>query len=349
MASSMALAVLGVRVHGDSVTDVDVHLDDSFKGVPVPNKIGIPLAYKLMSGTGGDDSHIKSNAIVRFMADPDDGWAPDTWQYGGRKGPAPPVVLARKDKLPFSVQDWLSLDKYMSDWREELFEPKDDRGDVGLMWLTIDAYKTYVRDHKDEAQSAMLSLQFPIGSTVVPSGLSLDKLNGRKGKVKRYSRDRVGVQFPDGPITALKPERLTLIYEAALPDPTAKQQDTGYDKEAKAQRQEQMAKQDCQLIAERFLECLNEDTFPYDNDELHLFGLGCEYPSRAQEAFAVWQAAAKNGDLTAVQLKEALNKNDVLRLFKEITHRVAYSRLPNSPYAKSLVDANFAALEFDTL
>ena len=59
MASSMALAVLGVRVHGDSVTDVDVHLDDSFKGVPVPNKIGIPLAYKLMSGTGGDDSHIK--------------------------------------------------------------------------------------------------------------------------------------------------------------------------------------------------------------------------------------------------------------------------------------------------
>jgi hypothetical protein len=47
----------------------------------------------------GDDSDIRSNVIVRFMADTSDGLAPAEWQYGGRQGPAPPVVLARKDQV----------------------------------------------------------------------------------------------------------------------------------------------------------------------------------------------------------------------------------------------------------
>ena len=36
--------------------------------VPVPEKLGVTILYKIQSGTGGDDSEIRSNAIVRFMA-----------------------------------------------------------------------------------------------------------------------------------------------------------------------------------------------------------------------------------------------------------------------------------------
>lgn len=61
--------------------------------------------FQAQPGTGGDDSHIRSSAIVRFMADTD-GLAPMEWQYGGDRGPAPPVVLARKDRLPLSSQDF---------------------------------------------------------------------------------------------------------------------------------------------------------------------------------------------------------------------------------------------------
>ena len=97
--------VLGVRVHGDTVKDVEVTLDDSFRAVSVPALLGVTVLWKKMSGTGGDDSNIRSNIIVRFMADPDDGFAPDHWQYGGGMGAAPPVVLARKDRQPFSKQE----------------------------------------------------------------------------------------------------------------------------------------------------------------------------------------------------------------------------------------------------
>jgi len=344
----MATAVPGVRVHGDSITDVDVRLDDSFKAVPVPSELGIPLVYKLMSGTGGDDSHIRNNAIVRFMADPADGMAPAEWQYGGRMGPAPPVVLARRDKLPFSQQDWRSLDEYMAEWREEFIEADEERGAVGEKWLSKDAYTAYVRANREMAPSAMLSLQFPLDSTVVPSGLTAAELNGREGIVARYNRDRVGVQFPDRAVTALRPERLALVREVAPQEPASKRQDTGQEKGAKLERETHVAKKECLQIAARFIECLHQDTFP-EMDDLHLFGIGGEYRARAQEALAVWQAAAKNGDITAEQLGESLEKGEVEKLFMETAHRVADSRLPNATYAKALVDSKFAALEFDLL
>ena len=45
--------VLGVRVHGPDVVDVEVKLDETFRSVPVPEKLGIPVLYKTQSGTGG--------------------------------------------------------------------------------------------------------------------------------------------------------------------------------------------------------------------------------------------------------------------------------------------------------
>ena len=122
--------VLGVRVHGVTIKDVDVHIDQCFREVLVANRLGIPLLIKALPGTGGDDSHIRSSIIVRVLVDPDDGWAPMEWQYGGRRGPAPPVVLVRRDTVPFSAHDFGVMLAYMTEWLEEATESTESRAQV---------------------------------------------------------------------------------------------------------------------------------------------------------------------------------------------------------------------------
>ena len=338
--------VLGVRVHGDTVKDVEVTLDDSFRAVPVPALCGVPVLWKKMSGTGGDDSNIRSNIIVRFMVDPDDGFAPDHWQYGGGMGPAPPVVLARKDRLPFSTQEWEVLTEYMSTWTEELMEAEDDRQAVNDNFLTPSSFSAHVQQNRENAPTAFLSLAFPLRSTVVSSGLSIEALNGVEGEVVKFSRDRVGVRFPDRdePV-ALKPERLTLVREAPAVEPAPKRQDSAAEKEARAKH---LAEKDALEIATRFVDCLQKDEFPEMGD-LHLFGVGCEYRTRATEVLAVWQGTVKNGDLVAEELAQALIAGNVRTMFEKLAHKLAASRTPNSTYAKQLIEANFAATEWDDL
>ena len=98
--------------------------------MPVPIELGVPLVWKMLHGQGGDHSHIRLNLIVRLMSDPDDGFAPCEWQYGGNMGPAPPVILARRDRIPFSCHDWMVLDDYMSRWRDELCEAEEGRAEL---------------------------------------------------------------------------------------------------------------------------------------------------------------------------------------------------------------------------
>ena len=341
-----AAMVLGVRVHGDSVKDVDVTLDDSFRAVPVPTLCGVPVLWKKMSGTGGDDSHIRSNIIVRFMADPDDGFAPDHWQYGGGMGPAPPVVLARKDRLPFSTQEWEVLTEYMSIWTEELMGVEDDRHVVNVNFLTPCSFSAYVQQNRENFPAAFLSLIFPLGSTVVPSGLSIEPLNGIEGEVVQYSRDRVGVRFPDSaePV-ALKPKRLTVVREAPAVELAPKRPECVADKEARAKH---LAEKDAMEIAKRFVDCLQNDEFPEMGD-LHLLGVGCEYQTRATEVLAVWQGTVKNGDLEADELAQALIAGNVRTMFKKLAYKLAASKTPNATYAKQLIEANFAATEWDDL
>lgn len=50
--------------------------------------------------------------IVRMMSVPKIGLAPMDWQYGGMNGPAPPVVVARTDGVPFTKTDWCRLDEF---------------------------------------------------------------------------------------------------------------------------------------------------------------------------------------------------------------------------------------------
>lgn len=337
--------VPGVRVHGNTVLDTEVNIDEQFRCVPVPSKLGVPIVYKKMPGTGGDDSHIRSNVIVRFMADVDDGFAPPEWQYGGRMGPAPPVVLARRDNVPFSKHDWDALDEYMEEWITACGEAEENRLEVSERYLTPEAFQTWIRGQRDAHPAAFLSLHFPVGSIVLAEGLSSADLNGKEGEVVRYSRDRVGVSFPERAVTALKPDRLKVVREAPRPmEPPPKKQDVG----AKLTRQRELEQQEAMQISKRFVECMHQDTFP-EMDDLHLFGVGCQYHSRATEVLAVWQGATKHLDLTEEMLAEALQQGTMKELLEKTCERLAETRTPNASYAKSLMQNNYAAVEWDTL
>eukprot|EP00440_Ansanella_granifera_P076401 gb/GFBE01082908.1/.p1 GENE.gb/GFBE01082908.1/~~gb/GFBE01082908.1/.p1 ORF type:complete len:343 (+),score=83.92 gb/GFBE01082908.1/:1-1029(+) len=341
--------VPGVRVHGSDVVDVEVKLDETFRAVPVPAELGIPLLFKKQPGTGGDDSNIRSNAIVRFMADPADGLAPPEWQYGGKLGPAPPVVLARKDKLPFSTHDWNLIGDYMSYWMEEAGEAEDNFSELTKQILEPAAFQRYVRAEVEEHPLAFLSLQFPMGSTVVPEGLSVEELNGVEGTVAQYSRDRVGVQFPGRAVTALRPQKLRLLKEAPeVEEPAAKRLDAGDKKKQQEARKQEIERQEALQISKRFVNCLHEDTFPEMGD-LHLFGVGCEYRARATEVLAVWQGLVKHMNFTEEEIAEALIQGNMKERFMQLTEKLAESRTPNSTYAKDLIAANFSATEWDEL
>lgn len=60
--------------------------------------------------------------------------------------------------------------------------------------------------------------------------------------------------------------------------------------------------------------------------ELHLFGVGTEYHSRAQEVLAVWQGAAKHGSLTAEQLADALVQGTMKDFFEQTCRELAQTR-----------------------
>eukprot|EP00928_Gymnodinium_smaydae_P066353 TRINITY_DN49376_c0_g1_i1.p2 TRINITY_DN49376_c0_g1~~TRINITY_DN49376_c0_g1_i1.p2 ORF type:complete len:369 (+),score=88.77 TRINITY_DN49376_c0_g1_i1:73-1107(+) len=343
--------VLGVRIHGDVAKDVEVRFDDSCVAIPVTERIGLPVLLKKMSGTGGDDSEIRRSAIVRMMVDPDDGFAPMEWQYGGSRGPAPPVVLGRKDGQPFSVQDWQCLEAFVGDFLDEAAEAEEGRAEATERLLAPDAFKAFVRSKTDEWPAAFLSVRFPVGSVVVPQGLSVAELNGAEGEVVRFSRDRVGVRFaafPERDVTAIRPERLTLLRDPPPPvetGPASKRHDSG---QMKADRAAEVARQDARAIAKRLLDCMYKDEFP-ERGDLHLFGLGGEYTARATEVMAVWQGCAKGGFLEEDALADALYEGKQRELFEGLCHMLAESRTPNSTYAKALIEARFASLEWDEL
>ena len=54
----------------------------------------------------------KAFIIVRMMSELNTALAPMSWQYGGINGPAPPVLVARKDGIPFSCDDYWILDEF---------------------------------------------------------------------------------------------------------------------------------------------------------------------------------------------------------------------------------------------
>lgn len=340
--------VPGVLVHGDSVRETEVTINEQFWPVPVANKLGIPLLYKTRPGTGGDDSHIRNNIIVRLMADPDDGFAPAEWQYGGRMGPAPPVMLGCRDGVPFSQVEWDILAEFMANWMDELCD-EENRNHVSVRLLTPENFRKYVMQHKESRVSAFLCIQFPVRSIVVAEGLSISELNDQEGEVVRYSRDRVGVKFPGRDVIALRPERLKLIREPPVSELSAKTQHTGTSNEEKQGRQRELARQEAFAISKRFVECMGEDVFPEIGD-LHLFGLGNpDYKLRNSHVLGVWQGAVKHMGVEAVQFADALEKGRMPEFFEETCRKLAEKKGPNQQYAKILIDNKFAAVEWESL
>jgi len=339
----LAAMVLGVRVHGDKVENIEVPLDGTFKPVPVPTLLGVPLVYKCLPKK--DDGDSRMNVIVRLMSDPEMGLAPMDWQYGGSLGPAPPVLLARKDLLPFSWDDWARLDEYMSMWSEALSEDESP-SETFKRYLNPKAF----RDHVVRlGQAGFISLHFPIGCTVTPHGLSKAELNGTEGQVVQYSRDRVGVSFSAGEPIALKPERLKLVHEAPLPEQVADAAPEAPNGEVKAAREERVRKQQALDLAKKLRDNVFEDILPADGAEALLFGLGSD-SYRKQAVFGAWQHLFKQDLLSEDTLACWLVSNTVQKCFEDQCRRVSGDKSKGqNAYINQLVEAKFHGIDWESM
>ncbi|CAE8680267.1 unnamed protein product [Polarella glacialis] len=159
--------VPGIRIVGSQVRDREVVLDGSFRPCPTAQAAGIPLVVRRDAFPGPESSLYLS---VRFMTEPRLGFAPMDWQYGGIMGPAPAVVAARTDGVPFTPAGWEVLDDFIV----AVFSGRSrlvNRGDM-LRFLS-------------EAQLALadvsesLALRYPKNAQVIPKGLTVAALNGR--------------------------------------------------------------------------------------------------------------------------------------------------------------------------
>jgi len=198
--STLSLMVPGIRFVGSDVTDCEVVLDGTFIPCPTAQALGIPLVVKREAGAGvGCTMHL----CVRFMTDPRIGLAPIDWQYGGAVGPAPPVVAARTDGIPFTTMGWEKLDDFIDSMFEE--------GPRNVNRRCLVRFLREERDLPDLSRS--LNLRFPMHMRVKPAGLQTAAvLNGIVGIVTgRRDNGRVGVKFPDPHgVKALRPGALLL-------------------------------------------------------------------------------------------------------------------------------------------
>ncbi len=186
---------------GGRVTDWDVTMGDGFVPCPVAEALGIPLVVRRERGTG-EECFIQ--LASRFMSNPYSvlHLAPMDWQYGGALGPAPPVVAARRDGIPFTKAGWAELDEFICEM---------NRGWVGEGPRTSLRRPFSFRDLPDLSRS--LSVRVPEGLFVMPSGLTAAvELNGTLGAVTgRYVNGRVGVRFPKPHgVEFVRPEFLVL-------------------------------------------------------------------------------------------------------------------------------------------
>ena len=347
MALVLMPMVLGVCVHGDKVVNCYVPLDGKFKPVPVPYLVGVPLRFKCLPTRC--DQGIKNNVIVPWMSHPDHRLAPAEWQYGGSRGAAPPVLLAREDRVPFSDHDWALLDKYIAQWLEQ---PGADLRQATLRVLQASAFFNYVRrtvnQHVAENAIAFLSIQYPVGSIVKLEGLSATELNGVEGTVVQYSRNRVGVEVPGrtGPV-ALQPERLVMVREALLMNAGSSlaHEHNPVSQEQRHARAGELLVQDCRQVAKRFIECIMEDTFPEEGD-LMWFGVGKENRQQCT-VLGAWQHLVKNGKVTEDILAASLEQGTTQELFERQCRDVAEQRCDMSNYAKTLVETKFRSVEWE--
>jgi hypothetical protein len=195
---------MGLRIDGDQIIPEMVVIDSSFERCPIAHAAGIPLLVKKMKSLGKRVGSGGRYIITRMMSDPIVGVAHDQWAYGGVCGPAPPVLIARSDSIPFTADDWGVLD----DFEMEML-------DDGPKRVIRSDFINFVISRLNSGiictQNVCLEVIFPKGQQVRATGLKIKyDLNGKRGQVIGAYRDgRIGIKFDESDsVVAVKPENL---------------------------------------------------------------------------------------------------------------------------------------------
>jgi hypothetical protein len=185
------------------MTPEQCQVDSSFERCPIAAAAGIPLFVKNLSVPGKQVENGGRYIIVRMMSEPTVGVAPLRWNFGGIYGPAPPVLVARSDSVPFTIEDWNVLDD---------FEMK--MLDDGPRSVTRQDFISFVKAGQYGDATVALEALFPEEKRVRAVGLKVNtKLNKRLGQsTGHYAKGRVAVQF-DGldKVFGVKPGNLVRL------------------------------------------------------------------------------------------------------------------------------------------
>ena len=197
------MPVSGIRVEGDQIRSELIHMDSTFEKCPIAAAAGIPLFVKKLDIPGKQLGVGRRYIISRMMSEPSTGIAPLHWAYGGALEPAPPVLVARKDAIPFTEDDWWVLDEF------EMMMLDD-----GPRRVTRRDFVNFAKGYYSAQANLVLETKFPKGKLVRIVKLEKNiSLNDRTGQVTgQYGNGRVRIKI-DGlrDAVAVKPRNLTII------------------------------------------------------------------------------------------------------------------------------------------
>jgi hypothetical protein len=196
-----ATLVSGIKVEGDQIILERIQMDSTFEKCPIATAAGIPLFVKKLPIPGKQVGNGGRYIIVRMMSEPSTGIAPFHWCYGGSLQPAPPVLVARSDGIPFTKEDWDVLDE---------FEMKMLNN--GPREVTRQDFLNFAKQHSSNA-NLILETSFPKGQRVRMVKLKKNSaLNDKTGQTTgQYGNGRVAIKV-DGldEVVAVKPVNLKI-------------------------------------------------------------------------------------------------------------------------------------------
>lgn len=198
---STRTVVQGLRINADKIIPEEVQLDSSFEEVPIAAAAGIPLFVKKLKAVSVRTGN--RYIICRMMSEPKTGLAEMHWQYGGSFNPAPQVLVARTDSIPFTRKDWKVLDQFEMEMLND-----------GPRKVTRADFISFVKNRPCSDENIVLEVLYPRGQRIRVVGLSTNvTLNERIGSATgNYANGRVGVQIDDHEgVVAVKPGNLSML------------------------------------------------------------------------------------------------------------------------------------------
>lgn len=306
--------VLGVRVEGELFEDCDVTLGEGdFESVAIAVALGIPLVCKKLCEQPCEIV-VKDNSMELLLGDGCSASSPRN---------VVPVMLARRDGLPFSQLDCQVLLDFIRDMGGS------SAVDSGCSMLS--AFRDFILSAGvGIPPAAFLSIKYPVGSIVIAGGLGRADLNGKQGRVIRYTRDRVGVEFPCGGV-ALKPENLTLPTHAGVELAQVQAASAKDRQERGNSRREQVKEQQARQLVKSFIEAVLNDVPPL-NAERELWGFAHvgEDKGLNDTVLGAWTGLIRYGLLGEDALVVALVANNVRTVYEEACRAVARDGFPST-------------------